>query len=63
MDDLGQMLTEDEVADYLKVSNDALKLWRRENRGPKWVHIESLVRYPSVWLQEYIERTPTQPQA
>ncbi len=50
----GGVLTETELASYLKCTRAALHRMRRESRGPRWVRVGRLVRYPVAWLSEYI---------
>lgn len=40
------LLTETEVAQRLKVSLACLRRWRLKNRGPSFLKVGSLVRYP-----------------
>jgi hypothetical protein len=47
---------EREVADQLKCSRDALRRMRRERRGPPWVRIGRMIRYPVAWLETYLEQ-------
>ena len=52
-------LTELEVADRLRVSLACLRRWRLERRGPRFVKVGSLVRYPAAELDRWIEALPT----
>jgi excisionase family DNA binding protein len=54
----GILLTEPEVADRLRVSLACLRRWRVERRGPRFVKVGSLVRYPADRLDEWIESLP-----
>jgi hypothetical protein len=49
-------ITEAEVAEMLRCSRACLRRMRRENRGPRWIRVGRLIRYPEQWLREYIER-------
>lgn len=49
-------LTEREVAELLRCSGACLRRMRREGRGPRWTRVGRLVRYPELWLREFIER-------
>jgi excisionase family DNA binding protein len=55
----GMLLTEPEVADRLRVSLACLRRWRLERRGPRFVKVGSLVRYPAEELNHWIESLPT----
>jgi excisionase family DNA binding protein len=60
----GVFLREPEVADRLRVSLACLRRWRLEGRGPRFVKMGSLVRYPAEELDRWIEALPvggTQP--
>jgi excisionase family DNA binding protein len=54
----GAFLTEPEVADRLRVSLACLRRWRLERRGPRFVKVGSLVRYPADELDRWIESLP-----
>jgi excisionase family DNA binding protein len=54
----GMLLTESEVADRLRVSLACLRRWRLERRGPRFVKVGSLVRYPAEELDSWIESLP-----
>jgi len=54
----GMLLTEPEVADRLRVSLACLRRWRLERRGPRFVKVGSLVRYPADELDHWIEALP-----
>jgi Helix-turn-helix domain len=53
---LPQMLSEKQTARILAVSTAALRRWRREGRGPEFMHLERCVRYSvksiEGWLTE-----------
>jgi len=51
-----QLLKEKEVAKVLKCSQSALRLWRRESRGPRFVRVGSLIRYSKSDLEDFIEQ-------
>ena len=53
------LLTEPEVADRLRVSLACLRRWRLERRGPRFLKLGSLVRYPAEELNSWIESLPT----
>jgi excisionase family DNA binding protein len=52
------LLTEPEVAQRLRVSLACLRRWRLERRGPRFLKVGSLVRYPSEELDRWIESLP-----
>ncbi len=54
----GMLLTEPEVADRLRVTLACLRRWRLERRGPRFVKVGSLVRYPAEELDHWIESLP-----
>jgi len=54
----GALLTEPEVADRLRVSLACLRRWRLERRGPRFVKVGSLVRYPAEELDRWLESLP-----
>ena len=54
----GTLLTEAEVAGQLRVSLACLRRWRLERRGPGFVKVGSLVRYPAEQLDRWIESLP-----
>jgi hypothetical protein len=49
-----EFLTTRQVAKLLGFRDDTLKCWRREHRGPPFVHIERRVRYPVRLLVYYL---------
>ena len=53
------LLTEAEVAQRLRVSLACLRRWRLERRGPRFLKVGSLVRYPSEQLDRWIESLPS----
>ena len=53
------LLTEPEVAERLRVSLACLRRWRLERRGPRFLKVGSLVRYPVDELNHWIESLPT----
>lgn len=54
----GMLLTESEVADRLRVSLACLRRWRLERRGPRFLKVGSLVRYPAEELKHWIGSLP-----
>jgi hypothetical protein len=51
-----ELLTPHEVSVFLKVGEPTLSDWRYRRKGPPFVKIESLVRYRSADLQDWLER-------
>jgi predicted DNA-binding transcriptional regulator AlpA len=54
----GMLLTESEVAGRLRVSLACLRRWRLERRGPRFLKVGSLVRYPAEELKHWIGSLP-----
>ena len=54
----GMLLTESEVADRLRVSLACLRRWRLERRGPRFLKVGSIVRYPAEELKHWIGSLP-----
>jgi len=48
------LLTDIEVADFLRISVHTLRSWRVKKRGPNYIKIEHGVRYPESSLREWI---------
>jgi hypothetical protein len=48
--------TEKEAAAMYNVTPAAMRKWRREGRGPAWVHLGRCVRYPVAGLQAHLEQ-------
>ena len=53
------LLTEADVAKKLHVSLACLRRWRLERRGPPFVKIGQLVRYPPDGLENWLRSLPT----
>ena len=62
---LRKMLTREQAAEYLAVSEATLARWACERQGPPFVKIgrgnNAAVRYPSDLLDEYLEARMTKP--
>ena len=56
---MGQFFNEKAVAQYLSVSLPAVRRWRYENRGPKFVKFGSSVRYAVSDVEAWIASRPT----
>jgi excisionase family DNA binding protein len=54
----GTLLTEPEVGERLRVSLACLRRWRLERRGPRFIKVGSLVRYPADELDRWIDALP-----
>ncbi len=50
------LLNEGEVAQLLQCTKSALRRWRREGRGPRFVRLGRLIRYSPSDLEEFIEQ-------
>ena len=50
-----QTLTEIEVAQILKCTTAALRRWRREGRGPRFIRVGRLIRYRLADVEEFLE--------
>lgn len=50
------LLNEGEVAQLLQCTKSALRRWRREGRGPRFVRLGRLIRYSPTDLEEFIEQ-------
>jgi len=53
------LLTERDVAKLLRVSLAAVRKWRLQERGPKYLKIGSLVRYRRSDLDVWLTSLPT----
>lgn len=51
-----QLVTEDEASRILKCTVAALRRWRRERRGPRFVRLGRLVRYRESDLTEFVDQ-------
>ena len=52
-----QLHTEDETARILSCTKAALRRWRRERRGPRFVKLGRLIRYRQSDLEEFVDRS------
>ncbi len=50
------LLTPEEVSALLEVDVRTLANWRYKGKGPKYMKIGSLIRYPASSVREYIEK-------
>ncbi len=51
-----QILTETEVAEILRCTKAALRRWRREGRGPRFIRVGRLIRYRLSDVEEFLEK-------
>ncbi len=52
-----QLLTEIETSKILCCTIAALRRWRRERRGPRFVKLGRLIRYSQTDLENFVERS------
>ena len=52
------LLKEEEVARQLHVSLAALRRWRVEGRGPRFIKVSALVRYRPEELEDWLASQP-----
>jgi hypothetical protein len=52
------LLTEEEVAQQLHVSLAALRRWRLEGKGPRFIKVSALVRYRPEELEQWLASRP-----
>ena len=50
-----QTLTETEVAEMLRCTKAALRKWRREGRGPRFIRVGRLIRYRLADVDQFLE--------
>ena len=50
-----QLLTENETAKALHCTRAALRRWRRERRGPRFVKLGRLIRYRQSDLETFVD--------
>lgn len=50
-----ELITPRELAEYLKVKEQTLRLWASKGRGPAYVMIEGQRRYRKSDVQSYID--------
>jgi hypothetical protein len=53
--DLPDLLDEQAAARYLQCSRALLRKMRWRQTGPRWTKVGHLVRYPKLWLLEFLE--------
>ncbi len=51
-----ELLTDKQVARLFNCTVFALRRWRREGRGPKFVRVQRMVRYRERDIEEFIKR-------
>jgi hypothetical protein len=52
-----QLMTEDETSKTLKCTVAALRRWRRERRGPRFVRLGRLIRYRQSDLEDFVDKS------
>jgi len=57
------LLNEKQASQYLCCSVAALRKWRLLGKGPAYVKVSRLVRYPEADLRAYIESNRVEPMA
>jgi hypothetical protein len=57
---LPQLLNEHQAGRVLGVSVAALRRWRREHRGPEFVHCERCVRYDTRAIERFLAENSSQ---
>jgi hypothetical protein len=53
------LLTEQQLAERLHVSLAALRRWRLEGRGPRFIKVSALVRYRPEEVEDWLASQPT----
>jgi predicted DNA-binding transcriptional regulator AlpA len=56
-----QLLNEERAAEILSVTTAALRRWRRELRGPRYVKVGRLIRYRESDLETWIDQNTKGP--
>lgn len=51
---MNKLLTETEVATALSCTKGALRKWRRENRGPRFVRMGRMIRYRAADVEAFV---------
>ena len=52
---ISTLLCSSESARYLGVTRQTLYNWRHEGKGPRWIKVGRLVRYPESALKEFLD--------
>jgi len=52
-----QLLTEQKASEMLNCTTAALRRWRRERRGPRFIKMGRLIRYNHADLESYVEQS------
>jgi predicted DNA-binding transcriptional regulator AlpA len=52
-----KLVDETEASEILAVTKAALRRWRRERRGPRFVKLGRLIRYSQTDLESFVERS------
>ncbi len=56
IDDLLTALSEPQLEAGLEVRPGTMRRMRREGRGPRWVRVGKLIRYPRAWVWEWLQK-------
>ena len=56
--DNNMLMDEKELANRLGISVHALRRWRFEGRGPRYIHIGRLVRYRPADVEAWLDAQP-----
>ena len=51
-----QLLNEEQTAKSLDVTKSALRRWRREKRGPRYIKVGRLIKYRESDLESWVEQ-------
>ena len=51
-----RMLTEKQVATMLSITQQTLRNWRQQNKGPKYVKVGGSIRYRYTDVELYLEK-------
>ena len=50
------LMTETEVAEWIRIKAATLRNWRHRGDGPPWVHVGRYVRYRPAAVREWLEK-------
>lgn len=50
-----QLMTADQVAEYLQVSTKTMDDWRRKKHGPRWIKVGGSIRYRVRDVDAYLD--------
>lgn len=49
------LATPAQLSEFLQVPGETLRDWRKRKRGPRWIKVGQLVRYPWDGVDEWLE--------